>query len=74
MTPEIDEMTICLAVLLGIFFALLLGCALWMRISEFCEELQYVNMELQRCSAHQRPAWRRYRRRLWLWLFFLRRK
>lgn len=74
MVPETDELTVFLAVLLGIFFALLLGCALWVRISWFCEELRYINMELQRCSARQRPMWRRQRRRLWLWLFFLSRR
>lgn len=71
MDPEINELTIGLAVLLGLLFLLLLGGALWMRISRFCDELRYINMELQRCSIRERALWRRRRRRVWLRLFFL---
>lgn len=71
MEPEIDSLTIGLAVLLVLLFLLLLGCTLWIRISRFCEALRYVNMELQRCPSGDRKKWRRRRRRLWLRLFWL---
>lgn len=71
MDLEINELTIGLAVLLGLLFLLLLGGALWIRISQFCDKLRYINMELQRVPASERPLWYRRRRRLWRWLFFL---
>ena len=71
MGPETSELTIVLAVLLGLLFLLLLGGSLWMRISQFCDKLRYINIELQRCSVRERALWRRRRRRLWRWLFFL---
>lgn len=71
MDPETSELTIILAVLLILFFLLLLGGALWMRISQFCDRLRYINMELRRVPAGERHLWRRRRRRLWRWLFFL---
>lgn len=73
MEPAMNPLTICCAVLLGGIFVLLIGGALWLRIDRFCEELRYVNMELCRCADGERSRWRRYRRKLWLGLFFLRR-
>lgn len=71
MGPETSELTIVLAVLLGLLFLFLLGGSLWMRISQFCDKLRYINIELQRCPVRERALWRRRRRRLWRWLFFL---
>lgn len=71
MAPEVNELTVGLAALLGVLFLLLLGGALWMRISQFCDKLRYINMELRRVPAGERHLWRRRRRRLWRWLFFL---
>lgn len=71
MEPEVNELTVGVAVLLGLLFLLLLGGALWLRISQFCDKLRYINMELQRVPADERYLWYRRRRRLWRWLFFL---
>lgn len=71
MESAVNYLTICLVILLGTFFVFLIGCAFWARIDRFREELRYVNMELHRCPAGERSAWRRRRRRLWLRLFWL---
>ena len=36
------------------------------RISEFTQELRYLNTEIHRTSGEQRRHWLRRRRRLWL--------
>ncbi len=67
MDPVFDESTLALLVILLLIIVVLLGCSLGMRISHFCEELRYVNMELDRCSIGERAKWRRRRRRrLWM--------
>lgn len=66
MTEELTPITLILAGILALLFLILLGSALVLRISRFCSELSYVNMELRRCEASMRRAWRRRRRRLWL--------
>lgn len=40
------------------------------RLEKFREEMDYINMELGRCSAASRKRWKREKRRLWLWLLF----
>ena len=74
MSLEANEITAVLAVVLGLIFLFLLMGALVARIQRFREKLRYVNMELQRSTAHDRPIWQSRRRRLWLWLFFLARE
>ena len=73
METTIDELTIFMLVLLVAFFLLLMGSAIWMRIERFREKFRYLNMELRRCSEKERPKWLQRRRKLWLWLFCLRR-
>ena len=71
---EANGITAVLAVVLGLIFLFLLLGSLWARIQRFREKLRYVDMEMQRSSAHDRPLWQSRRRRLWLWLFFLARE
>lgn len=68
MDPVFDEMTLALIAILSLIIVILLGCSVGIRISRFCEELRYINMELNRCSIGERVKWRRRRRRLWMHL------
>ncbi len=40
------------------------------RLSDFLQELRYLNIELQRARRSERRHWEKRRRRLWLSLFF----
>ena len=48
-----------------VVFCLMIGY-IAMRVSEFMDELRYINMEIRRVGPRERAAWRRRRRRLWL--------
>lgn len=50
--------------------ALVFLWALFIRLEKFREDLDYINMELERCSVPSRRHWKREKRRLWLWLLF----
>lgn len=63
---ERNPLALLLTVLLALFFLIMLAAALGQKISEFCDELQYLNSELQRAEPSQRKVWLRRRRRLWL--------
>lgn len=55
---------------LGAAFLLLLALALLVRYNQFREEMDYIEMELGRCSPKSRKHWKKEKRRLWLWLLF----
>ena len=71
---ETDGWAMVLAAVPVALLLLLLAGTLLVRLSRFRDELRNVNMELQRCSVRERPRWLSRRRRLWCWLFFLRRQ
>ena len=54
-------------VVLGAVFLLILALTFLVRLNEFREELDYINIELARCSRSARKHWKREKRRLWLW-------
>lgn len=66
MELSINPLAFWLAVLLGLFFLIMLAAALGQKIGDFCDELQYLNSELQRAEPEKRKVWLRRRRRLWL--------
>lgn len=74
MGSEANGITAVLAIVLGLIFLFLLVGSILMRVQRFREKLRYIDMELERCSAHNRRLWQSRRRRLWLWLFFLARE
>ena len=59
-----------LIVVLGAMFALLLLWIFFTKLSVFREEMDYINLELARCSEASRKKWKREKRKLWLWLLF----
>lgn len=66
MEPELNPLAIMSAVLLALFFLIMLAAALGQKISSFCDELKYLNSEIQRAEPDKREIWLRRRRRLWL--------
>ena len=57
--------TVIIAVLVLAFAGLLLW-ALLVKLSQFREELEYINMELRRATAENRKYWKKRRRQLFL--------
>lgn len=45
---------------------LVLLVELCLYIKEFSQELEYINMEIERTEGSERRYWRRRKRRLWL--------
>ena len=45
---------------------LVLLVELCLYIKEFSQELEYINMEIERTEGSERRHWRRRKRRLWL--------
>ena len=74
MELEANGITAILLVVLGLLFLFLLIGSLGVHIRRFREKRRYIDMELQRSTANDRPLWQSRRRRLWLWLFFLARE
>ena len=64
---EIEKVLVIIFVLIVL---IILACVVGARISRFQQELRYLNIELGRCPAGERSKWLRYRRDLWLNLFF----
>lgn len=53
----------------GLFVGSLLLIGIVLRLSDFLQKLQYLNMEIGRTTGKDRVHWKRRRRRLWLSLF-----
>lgn len=69
-SEEEKEMEKMLILVLGAAFVLLLVLAFLVRYNQFREEMDYIELELARCSPRSRKYWKRQKRRLWLWLLF----
>ena len=65
MNSEIDSVFL-LAAIVATFFGILLLFGLVMKISEFSQELNYINMEIGRTTGGEQKYWQREKRRLWL--------
>ena len=52
---------------LGCFFVFILLLAFLLRLRQFREEMDYIDLELAR-TVHSRKYWLKKKRRLWLWL------
>ena len=65
MNSEIDSVFL-LAAIVAAFFGILLLFGLIMKISEFYQELDYINMEIGRTTGGEQKYWKREKRRLWL--------
>ncbi len=66
MTPENDPvMTVLLAVII-IVFAVVFLVGTTVKLKEFSQALNYMNMEIDRSTGERRKYWKRERRRLWL--------
>ena len=67
--PEVNNPDTELWILVGIIaFLILLGLlvGLCLFVKDFLQELEYINMEIQRTDGSERRYWIRQRRRLWL--------
>ena len=67
--PEVNNPDTELWILVGIIaFLILLGLlvGLCLFVKDFLQELEYINMEIQRTDGSERRYWIRKRRRLWL--------
>ena len=67
--PEANNLDTTFWILIGIiavpiFIGLLVGLCLC--IKEFLQELEYINMEIERTDGSERRYWIHKRRRLWL--------
>lgn len=70
----IDSVTMAMLIVLALVLAGMLLAALVQKLSRFCRDLRYINMEIERNAGSEREYWQRERRRLWLsWLPFYRR-
>ena len=73
MNTEMDSLTITMIVVLALLFGSLLTAKIvqWVRFAR--GELNYINMELKRCSSRERKYWKREKRRVWMNILFGRR-
>lgn len=51
---------------LSILLMLILIFAFFLRLESFREELDYIELELQRCSEQSKKHWKKKKRQLWL--------
>lgn len=58
--------SIVLAVLLGGFLLFVLLLLAVLRLREFRDMLEYINMEIRRSHGKEREYWKAQKRRLWL--------
>lgn len=61
--------TVVIAVLSVVLLAVF-GLAFCIRYAEFREEMDFIELELERCSKASRKHWKREKRRLWRWFLF----
>lgn len=64
------KIELVLIIAIALVALVILACVVCVRICNFCEQLRYLNMELERCSYKDREKWRQRRQDLWLNLFF----
>ena len=60
------DFSVILAVLLGGFWLFILLLLAVLRLREFRDMLEYINMEIRRSHGKEREYWKGQRRRLWL--------
>ena len=63
--PDFQTIPTYIYILIGILILFFLG-ALIQHLTEFIQELRYLNKEIQCTSGAERKYWLQQRRRLWL--------
>lgn len=63
-------METAIIVVLSIVLILVFGLAFCVRYSEFREEMDFIELEMERCSRASRKHWKREKRKLWRWFLF----
>ena len=61
-----DEMTVFLAVVIGLLVLLLLVVRAFVCFSKFSQNLRLINMEIRRTEGSERLRWKRRKKRLLL--------
>ena len=66
MTPENDPVLTILLAIIIIIFAVVFLVGITVKLKEFLQALNYINIEIGRTTGESRRYWKREKRRLWL--------
>lgn len=66
MSNELEGLTLCFIVIIGMLIAFAVMVNMVLKAIDFKQELRYINMEINRTVGGERKYWRRKRIRLWL--------